>query len=372
MASSSAQAIPSPPEFTFTPSDTRLKITYKNSLAYAHVFSQAMALASPVWKNFLFPPWSNTKESKFESKCEEKEGDDVVTKLRKLRLDPVEELDFTEDNAGALLVLLCVAHSKFEDILNDTPPRQLLIDLAIICDAYLCQDLIRPWIGGWIHREWNCDIYGESKYSIEGTIEDIQAMTLLGWVFRPDGNSDFFKMGVDWLFKQRITNDLPDAPDYWPLPTGIMKKIVQSRAETIKGLVLLAYEYLTDLEERQEEVCSKHNQKCKVLFLESYKTELQSLYPRKSAEDLMSVHYIPTVRYILVGYKEGLRCDRETQDKLEKRSKIILQQGWKPLWEGLRPSTRVKPQVESEMRRIQKVTGEWRKPVEEEILDWSD
>lgn len=65
------KAIPSPPEFTFTPSDTWLRITYKSTPAYAHVSSQAMALASPVWTKFFFPPW------------------------RDATAGPVEEVDFT-------------------------------------------------------------------------------------------------------------------------------------------------------------------------------------------------------------------------------------------------------------------------------------
>lgn len=213
MASSSpAQAIPSPSEFTFTPSDTRLKITYKGSLAYAHVSSQAMALASPVWKNFLFPPWPIKEKPKFECKCQEKE-DEIITGLKSLTLEPVKELDFTEDNADALLVLLCIAHLRFEDILNDTPPRHLLIDLAIICDAYLCQDLIKPWIGGWMDREWGVDSCGRRKFWMEGTVGEIQAMMLLGWVFRSVVDYEFFDMGVKWLFSSSRINNPPAVPD---------------------------------------------------------------------------------------------------------------------------------------------------------------
>ncbi|TAQ89284.1 hypothetical protein B7494_g2369 [Chlorociboria aeruginascens] len=95
------QQISSPPEFTFPQSDVRLGITYKGAPAYAHVCSHSMILASDVWNVFLFPPWSNQATA-----------------------EPVQDLDFTEDNAEALLVLLCVVHLRFEDIMYDGPPKQ--------------------------------------------------------------------------------------------------------------------------------------------------------------------------------------------------------------------------------------------------------
>jgi hypothetical protein len=131
-SNSTTNAIFSLPEFTFTPSDTRLKITYKDAPAYAHVSSHAMALASPVWTKFFFPHWRDATAS------------------------PVEEVDFTEDNAEALLILLCIAHLKFEQTLNKTPSREILIQLTMMCNKYFCHDLVKPWIGDWVRREcWN-------------------------------------------------------------------------------------------------------------------------------------------------------------------------------------------------------------------------
>jgi hypothetical protein len=113
MASTTPQPILSPPEFIFMPSDVRLKITYKDAPAYSHVSSRVMAQASPVWKNFLFPPWFNDETTSINTI----DDDQISTDLTKPRLKPVHELDFTEDCTEALLVLLCVAHSKFEDVI---------------------------------------------------------------------------------------------------------------------------------------------------------------------------------------------------------------------------------------------------------------
>lgn len=173
-------SIPSPPKFTFTPSDTRLKITYKNAPAYAHVSSHAMALASPVWENFLFPPWAREADGEI----------DLATGLTKLSLHPVEELDFTEDNPEALLVLLCIAHLRFEDCLDDKPPRQVLIDLAILSDMHLCQHLVKPWAENWIFQEFMKVVkhpdesYTHTQWKHLG-LEDYKVTILLAWVFRP-------------------------------------------------------------------------------------------------------------------------------------------------------------------------------------------
>jgi hypothetical protein len=68
-----------------------------------------MALASPVWKNFVFPPFRQTSEKD----CGNQGGIDnpAVKKPEdnKPAVEPVEELDFADDPAEALLVLLALS-----------------------------------------------------------------------------------------------------------------------------------------------------------------------------------------------------------------------------------------------------------------------
>lgn len=68
-----------------------------------------------------------------------------VSGFSKLPQGPIEELDFTDDNVETLLVLLCIAHLNFKDMLIDLlPSKDLLIQLATICDKYLFQQLLKP------------------------------------------------------------------------------------------------------------------------------------------------------------------------------------------------------------------------------------
>lgn len=218
------QNIPSPPEFTFNLADTRLKITYKDAPAYAHVYSGAMALASPVWKKFLFPPWGN-------------QGTDSTPSA------PIQDLDFSEDNSEALLILLCVAHLQFEDILARSPPKRILIGLAILCDQYMCQDLLRPWVQKWITRRWNRKgdpyFYDHHGWGKRGQIHNLHTMMLLGWVFRPDGpitEKHVFSIGVEWLVESSTQDSYPEFPDDWPMPAGLISMCLY---------VLLIYTWLT-------------------------------------------------------------------------------------------------------------------------------
>lgn len=240
MASTSAtQDIPSPPEFTFKLADTRLKITYKNALAYAHVYSGAMVQASPVWKNFIFPPWSIQQGASTKT-------EDILTALSKLRLEPEQDLDFTEDNAEALLVLLSIAHLQIEEILNARPPKTVLVNIAILCDAYFYHDLVRPWVSKWMGDEWSYekDYWFEARHCWRRKPDNLGAMILVAWVFRPVSKHHYFKKGLEWLYGANRKDDLPEFPEHWPLPANLISKVSYSRSSKCMILTIRYREYL--------------------------------------------------------------------------------------------------------------------------------
>jgi hypothetical protein len=142
--------------FTFEPSDIRLKVNYKGEPVTAHVSSSAMSFASPVWKKFIFPPWKPmavqdptttyeyTPAAKKSKVTGEKEKDKSVL--------PVEEVDFSDDNGEALLILLRIAHLRFHDT-PTTLAYQTLLQVAVLCDQYQCINLVRPWLPQWLADE---------------------------------------------------------------------------------------------------------------------------------------------------------------------------------------------------------------------------
>lgn len=158
-----------------------------------------MAQASPVWKKFLFPPRSNS-------------------------LEPVQELDFSGDDDEALIVLLSIAHLKFQEILYARPPVRILVDLAVLCDAYLCHDLVAPWVEKWITREWAVedDYWFDARHNWTRKPDDLKAMMLLAWVFRPESGHDLFFKGVEWIYKDNANENLTKFPKNWPMPKDLM------------------------------------------------------------------------------------------------------------------------------------------------------
>jgi hypothetical protein len=100
----------------------RILVTYQDEQVIGKVSSRALVLASPVWEKFLFPPWIV-------------EGQE----------EGVKEIDCTEDNADALLLLLNIAHLNFVAVPNYLK-YEPLFQVALLVDQYQCLNLIKPWL----------------------------------------------------------------------------------------------------------------------------------------------------------------------------------------------------------------------------------
>jgi hypothetical protein len=154
-------AIPAPKEveapFKFDGTTRILVISYKTGTRYRIVGSvspHAMALASPVWKKFVFPPFRQLKQhSEAEKTAANQPEVEKKTAESKDEDLPVNEVDFSEDDAEALLILLRIAHFKFA-MVPQTVDFTTLSNLAILCDQYDCVHLVKPWLSKWlIHEE---------------------------------------------------------------------------------------------------------------------------------------------------------------------------------------------------------------------------
>lgn len=90
------------------------------------VSAKAMSLASPVWRTMLDPegPWRKQSSS-----------------WGSLRL--------MDDEPGALLILLDIAHLAFHEV-PGTPSFEKLVQLSVLCDKYDTVPLVRPWVARWI------------------------------------------------------------------------------------------------------------------------------------------------------------------------------------------------------------------------------
>ena len=107
--------------------DRQLQVTWLRRPVSIGVSSHAMSLASPVWRKILHPP--------FETLPSSDASDD----------DEQDDIDFTDDDGEALLLLLNIAHLQFSKI-----PHYLtfetVVQVAVLCDKYDCVGLIKPWL----------------------------------------------------------------------------------------------------------------------------------------------------------------------------------------------------------------------------------
>lgn len=129
---SSAQTPQSTNPFIFPTGTVKLLTTYKGEKLVGLVSADALVLASPVWKKFLFPPWDSDP------------APDGGVKEK--------QIDCTEDDGEALLILLNIAHLNF-DAVPPTLGHQTLLQVAVLIDQYDCIKIVRPWLESWMKNE---------------------------------------------------------------------------------------------------------------------------------------------------------------------------------------------------------------------------
>lgn len=126
----------SPPTnpFIFPTGTVKLLATYKDQSLVGSVSADALVLANPVWKKFLFPPWDDTSLPEKETEVKHK------------------QIDCTEDDGEALLILLNIVHLNFDGV-----PAFLeyptLLEVAVLVDQYDCVKVVRPWLESWMKNE---------------------------------------------------------------------------------------------------------------------------------------------------------------------------------------------------------------------------
>jgi hypothetical protein len=180
--------------------DSVIQVTYDGEICAGKVSSHAMALGSPVWEKFIFPPWSRSKETK------DLEGKDV-------QISRVQQLDFVDDDGEALLILLRIAHLQFKDI-PVTLSYDHLLNLATLVEEYDCISIVRPWLATWLENE-----------EMEWKEPEHECWLYIAWAF---GRHEVFKSLALKMVKEiavdvdGVTFTLSGEPISQPLPDGIL------------------------------------------------------------------------------------------------------------------------------------------------------
>ncbi|TGO53382.1 hypothetical protein BOTNAR_0297g00150 [Botryotinia narcissicola] len=114
--------------FVFEDGDVRAKAKHGEQIITFKLSSHALCFASPVWRKFVFPPFPLLSPIRNEEEQNSKKACAIPEESF-----PDIELNFTEDNPEALLILLQIAHLKFSNVPSQLP-YQVLYHIAILCD----------------------------------------------------------------------------------------------------------------------------------------------------------------------------------------------------------------------------------------------
>ena len=150
-------------DWIFDGGDVKITFLLEDNVYTTKVSSHAMLLASPVWKKFIFPPWdpqptaqsqiephSGVQESVMQNNALSSLQDSVTQDTSTPSSNTTEKsIDFTEDNAVALLLILQIAHLQFGKLSTQISSEKLL-ELAKLSDQYQCVGVLKPWIDSWI------------------------------------------------------------------------------------------------------------------------------------------------------------------------------------------------------------------------------
>ncbi|KAF7932821.1 uncharacterized protein EAE98_004120 [Botrytis deweyae] len=226
--------------FVFEDGDVRAKAKHDERIITFKLSSHALCFASPVWKKFVFPPFPLLSSL----------GNEEEPNSKKARAVPEEpfpdiELDFTEDNPEALLILLQIAHLKFSKIPSQLP-YEVLYNVAVICDQYDCRSLVKPWIQGWLkdeaneaylpHREgwlWIAYYFGRKE-----ELYHMMKMLALRLSVGKDGGCMLLDPSLYRENRTLKTKRYPLGLERSPLPLEITDAIIRLRKDMIYNLML--------------------------------------------------------------------------------------------------------------------------------------
>lgn len=132
-----------------------------------------------------------------------------------------ELLDFREDDAEALLLLLRIAHLDFISVKKQLSVAELY-NIAILCDKYDCVHLIKPWVD-----EWSLWAARGARHQVGGEL--VSKRLFIAWSF---GRIVDFRTSASVLLMHSGTDkngqllDLDGEPIPEVMPPGIIGQYI--------------------------------------------------------------------------------------------------------------------------------------------------
>jgi hypothetical protein len=169
--------------------------------------------------------------------------DSMVPRPKKRRIYKVsksKQLDFTEDDRDALLILLEIAHLKFENIPEKPMSLESLFYLAVLCDKYDCVKLLRPWLFRWY--DYTTLFYERSRR--------LEQLLFVEWAFKKDNLNKLTLLAVktlglkpsrDYEFQTKKGQGKGAAIDLDHFPPTVLSEFIPAPERTFGNFVNLIY-----------------------------------------------------------------------------------------------------------------------------------
>jgi hypothetical protein len=159
--------------FTFKNGDIKILVKLSGKQAVVMVSSHAITLASLVWMKFAFPPpfckppnVPTRKNRQVRCHTVSRVIILILVQENQSNLLPqakAQQIDFSEDDSSALMILLQIAHLHFDSI--PSLDYHTLLNIALLCDQYDCVKLVKPWLSQWCSNEdEQCLVVGQEKW----------------------------------------------------------------------------------------------------------------------------------------------------------------------------------------------------------------
>ena len=207
--------------------------------------SVALCRASPVWRNFLYPPWGSTRFID--------PGSDTLPQGSPQYSSPsFQTIDFTEDSYPALKILLDIAHGKRPTQHPAETPSARSYHVAVLCDRYECVELAKP-----IWRGFSKPVAGRSlEYFWK--LESLMIASVFGdeAAFKMVANRVASSLRVTKSGALLDTHRKVVSPDL-VLPLEILEHILKGRLRAIGIFLEIAYNNLEFYTSPGCDVCGK-------------------------------------------------------------------------------------------------------------------
>ncbi|CZR64693.1 uncharacterized protein PAC_14592 [Phialocephala subalpina] len=294
--------------FTFPSGDVQVTVVYKGCQIVGKVVQHVLCLASPVWQKFLFPPWGPNSENNGDKNSNNTSRSPNTGAGAG---ETMKELDFSEDDGGALLLLLRIAHMQFRKVPSKLRTDELY-QLALLCEQYDCHSLVQPWVHGWLNSL--------SAYEVNSP-----SLLYISWAF---GNEVLFssvaqemvkhcEVGDDGQILRLLGNDIEVV-----LPDRISESILTVRAKLIDDILKIPYDHLRQYLGRSSPRCQVGIADCDSIGYGSLVLSLDGagFWPEKTHANIL---YAPNELYRRMGNVRLHLLPNASHDKCSPRVFVL-------------------------------------------------